>query len=586
MNTPKLEELNAATARTKYISSHYPEFYEHLMNDYPEDLTFGERLYWYYNHITTYPTCSCGQRTNFINCKQGYREFCSYACMNGSQQVQQRKRQACIEHYGVDNPMKSDGVKSKLRQTNIDRYGVDNASKSDIIKARIRETNILKYGVEAPMQSELIRLKSEHTCLEKYGVKHTGQIRDVIEKKKAIAQTDEFKNAVANGVRNTCLQRYGVPSPSQVQEFKDKAIDANRKKFIKDNPEIIGYTPTGMWKMRCCHPECKQCAEKWYETNQITRWNRAVNNTEQCTRLLPVAQSNHRNTSLELFIQNILSEAGIEYITNTRKIIPPKELDIYIPSHHLAIECNGIFWHSSKIKDPSYHMEKYKDCQQHGIQLLTIWEDWVMNKRDIVRSILLSKLGMYDRRIYARKCTVCEVNAKDTNSFLEQNHIQGKCSSQIRYGLYYNGELVSIMTFGKKRKAVMGNSRDSSDTYELIRFCNKQNHQVIGGASRLFRHFIKTFNPPVVYSFSSNDISRGDLYKTLGFVQAGNNGSYWYIDHLGKRFHRSSFTKDAIVRRGWKPNKDGWTESSVMMDRGFYKINDTGQIKWIWKNKL
>lgn len=582
MNTPRLEDLNAATSKALYISAHYPEFYEYLMNNFPKDLLFGERLYWYYNHISAYPLCSCGQRTKFINSKQGYREFCSYRCMNSSEDVQLRKKKTSIEHYGVDNPMKSKIIKDKNKQTCIEHYGVDNVSKSKIVKDRIKETNILKYGVEAPMQSEQVKLKSKQTCLERYGVEYTGQIPSVVDKKKEIAQTVEFKNNIANSIRNTCLERYGVENPSQHSEFREKAIKTIKENFLKNNPNVIGYTETGMWKMKCCHPECTLCKERWYETNQITRWNREVNNIEQCTRLLPVAQANNRNTSLELFIQNILDENNIAYETNVRNVIPPKELDIYIPSHNIAIECNGIFWHSDKVKENEYHREKYEACKQKGIQLLTIWEDWIVNKRDIVKSIILSKLGIYKERIYARKCEIREVSAKNTNHFLEQNHIQGKCSSQKRYGLYYRDELVSIMTFGKKRKAVMGNHNTKDVIHELIRFCNKQGYQIIGGASKLLKHFIDKVDPNIIESFSSNDISNGNLYKQLGFVEDNTNNSYWYISPEGKRYHRSSFTKDAIVRRGWKKNKEGWTEAEVMLSKGYSKIYDTGQTKWIW----
>ena len=167
-----------------------------------------------------------------------------------------------------------------------------------------------------------------------------------------------------------------------------------------------------------------------------------------------------------------------------------------------------------------------------------------------------------------------EVDPKECYSFLNAYHLQGASNSKVRYGLYYKDELVSVMTFGLKRKCMGGKGE-----WELHRYCNKKGVQVVGGASRLFNHFIKAHKPAFIESFSSNDISDGRLYDKLGFdMLKCEYGSYWYIDKDMNRYHRYNFRKDHLIREGFDASK---SESTIMKERGYYKIFDTGQTKWV-----
>lgn len=58
------------------------------------------------------------------------------------------------------------------------------------------------------------------------------------------------------------------------------------------------------------------------------------------------------------------------------------------------------------------------------------------------------------------------------------------------------------MTFGKLRKNV--NNKYKEHCFEMIRFVNKCNHNIIGGASKLLKHFIKTISPKEIISYSDN----------------------------------------------------------------------------------
>ena len=426
-------------------------------------------------------------------------------------------------------------------------------------KNKCIETCKNKYGGNAPASSRDILEKMNNTKIERYG--------DINYNNREKAHTT--MNELYGGIGNAS------------EEIKRKYILHYQLKNIEEKDFLMGYTDNGEWICKCPHPECNKCEAKQFITNYQIWRSRNIYKAEQCTNLLPIDNSRYKNTSLELFVQNILDEYNIEYITNDRNIIKPKELDIYIPSKHIAIECNGIYSHDSSHKTPNYHIDKSKICKEKGITLIHLWEDWIKIKPEIVKSIILNKLGLLDNAIYARKCIIKEVEPCECNTFLKNNHIQGESTSNLRYGLYYNDELVSLMTFSPPRMN-MG-AKQHKQQWELVRFCSKLNTRVIGGASKLFNHFIKIYNPDSIASFSMNDISNGNLYDKLGFINECENSSYWYIEpHTYKRYHRTSFSKQMIIKRGWKDNKEGWTEREVMEEQGYFRIYDAGQTKWVW----
>ena len=105
-------------------------------------------------------------------------------------------------------------------------------------------------------------------------------------------------------------------------------------------------------------------------------------------------------------------------------------------------------------------------------------------------------------KIYARNCDIVYFTKEDKNTvknFLDENHSQGNARFSVAYGLKYKGELVQILTFGKPRF-------DKTVSWELIRDCTKKNHEIIGGLSKLWDHFLKSNNVRscVVYTYPHN----------------------------------------------------------------------------------
>lgn len=285
------------------------------------------------------------------------------------------------------------------------------------------------------------------------------------------------------------------------------------------------------------------------------------------------------NYEIELgdYIASIIGEKNI--VRNDRTILNGVELDIYVPSKKIAFEFDGLYWHS-EIKKPNkkYHLQKTIECEKQGIQLIHIFEDEWIYKKDICKSRIKNILGS-STRLYARKCEIVELTNKEANNFFTENHIQGNVAAKIIYGLKYNDEIVSAMSFGNLRKNLGQKSTDGS--YELLRFSNKQNMTVVGGASKLFNHFVKQVNPCDIISYADRRWSMGNLYEQLNFkFSHESEPNYFYI--IGnERKNRFGFRKDLLVSKYGCDSSD--TEHNFCFNKGWYRIYDCGTKVYKWK---
>lgn len=285
-----------------------------------------------------------------------------------------------------------------------------------------------------------------------------------------------------------------------------------------------------------------------------------------------------KETELAEYIKSL----GLEIKISQRTVLgDSKELDILIPSKNLAIEFDGLYWHSEvKKTDKRYHLDKTIECEKKGIRLIHVFEDEWDFKKEIVKSRIKNILTLNDKRIYARNCEIRPVDSEICRQFLDNNHMQGGINASIKYGLYYENELVSVMTFCKLRKNL--GHKPKNGEYELLRFCNKLNTAVIGGASKLFKHFIDEYKPDTVISYSDRRWNTGNVYKKMGFKFSHySQPNYFYI--IGQnRYNRFGFRKDILVKNGFDPNK---SEHQIMFERGIYRIYDCGTAVYKWFNK-
>jgi len=267
---------------------------------------------------------------------------------------------------------------------------------------------------------------------------------------------------------------------------------------------------------------------------------------------------------------------------NTRKIIFPLELDVYLPLRSLAIEFNGIYWHSMNgdddIKGKTRHLKKTNLCEQKGIHLVHIFENEWIYQTDIVKSMLRHLLGSYDQKIYARKCQIKEIDPKTSKIFLNENNLQGAVNSSVNIGLYFNGELVSLMSFSKSRL-------NKKYDWELVRFCNKLNYHVPGAASKLLTYFERTYEPKSIISYADRrwTMNNGNtIYDKLGFrLDHIGRPVYWYISKERVEFEsRLKYQKHKLsqILEHFDPSK---TEVQNMLDNGYEQVFDCGNLVYV-----
>ena len=251
---------------------------------------------------------------------------------------------------------------------------------------------------------------------------------------------------------------------------------------------------------------------------------------------------------------------GIEYKLNCRKIISPFELDIYIPEHNLAIEFNGWYWHSDIYKDKYYHQNKTKICNEKDITLIHIHEYNYINSKEIYKSIIKSKLGL-NERIYARKCILKEVSKSAEKDFLNKYHLQGFVGSSKCYGLYYKDELLTLCSFGKSRF-------NKKYEYELLRNCTKAGITVVGGLSKIIKHYKKEISNKEIICYSDASISynKNSELTSPNYVWTKNN-------IILKRYNTMKHKLKKLLGDNFDNNL---SESENMIKNSFYRVYDSG----------
>lgn len=278
------------------------------------------------------------------------------------------------------------------------------------------------------------------------------------------------------------------------------------------------------------------------------------------------------------FIISLVGEKNV--ILNSKKILDSKkELDIFLPNYNIAFEFDGLYWHNELNKEKNYHLDKTNDCIKNNIRLIHIFEDEWDEKQNIIKSMIKNILHFTENKIYARKCNIKIVDSKTSKQFLNENHLQGNCYGSINLGLYYNNDLVSLMVFGSSRHFV-GNGKTK---YELIRFCNKINTNVIGGASKLFNYFIKNYNPNEIISYADKRWSNGMLYNILNFELYNESKPNYYYVIGNKRIYRYNLRKNILIKKFNCPREK--TEKQFCFEQKWYRIYDCGCLCYKWSKK-
>ena len=286
--------------------------------------------------------------------------------------------------------------------------------------------------------------------------------------------------------------------------------------------------------------------------------------------------SRAKGTSIpEKEIQNFVS--GIykdEIIFNDRKLLNGKELDIYIPGKKVAIEYNGDIWHSEAYKENAkkVHFEKTLLCEKLGIRLIHIFSDEWELKQEIVKSLIASSLGVYQKKYFARKLEFKEIDMYTAKQFFNENHIQGFTGANKYYGLFDKDTLVQAASFGIGRF-----SKDSGQT-ELIRMASLLNTQVVGGFSKL----MKNSSYLECCSYVDRRLFNSAGYLASGWKKIGESEPRYFYTNGKTRENRQTYMKRSCLKR-WPECTTDMTEHEMCLMHGLYRIYDCGTIKMKWE---
>jgi hypothetical protein len=474
------------------------------------------------------------------------KKYCCKSC-KGS-----KIKESNLLKYGVTSVAKLESSKEKSKITNKRKRGVEFHTQSEEVKRKIKKSNLNKLRVENPMQSDVIKKKQKNTVFRNYGVENISKLEKIKNKK-----------------RKTMISNFGVDSPLRSDKIKEKVKITNLKKFgnefftknenyrkenyiIANDNFYLNYIADGLSKFKC-----DSDLNHNFEISKDVYSKRKLYNIGLCTVCNPIL-SNRSVKEKELFnfISNLYNG---EIVNNYRD--GKMEIDIYLPKFNMGFEFNGLYWHSNIYKDSKFHLKKLSYFKEKEIRLINIWEDDWTFKRNIIESQIKNLFNL-NKRIFARDCYIKEISTKVCKEFLNKNHIQGSVNSLVKIGLYKNDEMVCVMTFDHFE----GRKKMKNNEWNLSRFCNSLNTNVIGGASKLLSYFVKNYDVKRVVSYADKDWSLGYLYNKLGFsLISESKPDYKYIIE-GKRVNKSRFRK----------SRTNLSESKILIP----KIWDCGKIKF------
>jgi len=490
-------------------------------------------------------------------------------------------RETFRKKYGVDHPSQLPSVKEKiktkrasgsynnmvinLKKTLLKKYGDENYVNFNEAK----KTKLKKYGDENYNN----RKKLIKTNNEKYGMNVSPNTLNSTTLRSQNGElgfkSDAYKLYLSSNNISNISQSEDIKTKKRQKKLKQTVFNlffGNRLKSIV-TPLFAENEYTGTEYYTLYKFKCNVCGNIFDDTLYS-------GNIPRCLICYPHVPF---KSKIEAEIIDFIKSSGIIPKEHDRTILSGSEIDILIPEKNIGIECDGLIWHSEVFgkKDRTYHLNKTEMSIKKGINLIHIWDwEWI-NKKDIVKSMILNKLGK-SLSIYARKCEIKEMPSIIKSEFIKDNHIQGNDISSVQIGLYYNKEIVSIMTFSKSRF-------DKKYEYEMSRYCNKIGYNIVGGANKLFSYFLKKYNPTSIVSYCDRRYFSGKVYSNIGMTLVSTSPpSYHYFNKNNCiPLNRLQFQKHKLKNILLKYDSV-LTEWENMQLNGYDRIWDCGHLKYEW----
>ena len=479
-----------------------------------------------------------------------HKVFCSIECKNseiGRRIIGLKFKMAAIRLYGVDNVSQCSQIKDKKKQSSLKRYGTVTPLQSEEVKEKIKETNLKKYGVENVSQNESIKKKKVKTTKEHYGVENIfchKSVKDAIKQKYGVENVSQNESIKKKKVKTT-KEHYGVENPFQSKEVKEKIKETNLKKYgeshstkskvirrkiiesFRNNNFENFVTMINQKGLRClfnkteylnviCGTKLKfKCEHCGNEFNYI------VDKYGLCVHKINCTDGSHKSTShYEHEIYEWLKSIGIENIErnkrdwNREKVF---EADIFLPDYNLAIEFNGIYWHSNLYRDKDYHLNKWKFFKEQNIDCIQIFEnEWIL-KKDIVKNIILNKLNLL-QPLNETDYHLDSVGDEEFNSFLQQNSFADYIDlDDNKLGIYIaDKELIQFLSYSILDDKIM-----------IKNFCTKLGISFTEGLIAFTNYLKHTYNKDIYIEIDCRYFDRND-FKDFKFVEHTEPKCYYF----------------------------------------------------------
>jgi hypothetical protein len=298
---------------------------------------------------------------------------------------------------------------------------------------------------------------------------------------------------------------------------------------------------------------CKTCGDIQQKTLQ------AFERGSLCETCHPVTAS-----QWQIEVESWIKDLGIQTRRGDRTVIAPKEIDIFVPEKNLGIECHGLYFHSEAKTgcDPKAHSIKANLADAAGVRLLQIFQDEWQDRQEIVKGMILSRLGLFKYHAGARQCKIVEVDAHTQRQFFERSHLSGYAVAKIAWGLEHKGEIVACMSLRAPRQ------KKWNEWLEISRFAIAPGWNIPGGLSRIssvaYKYAVESEKQGLM-TYVDRRVGKGEGYLKSGFVEVGSTGpDYWYSD-LRSRFDRFKFRA-----------RDGKSERQIASESRVFRIWGAG----------
>ena len=310
-----------------------------------------------------------------------------------------------------------------------------------------------------------------------------------------------------------------------------------------------------------------ECGHEW-EAVVYQRCRADINNSSSCPECAKKISRSRGEVELADYVSTLASEVKF----SDRTLLDGQEVDIYLPDHKIAIEYNGLYWHSDKHQDKYYHAKKHQLALDKDVQLIQIWEDdWAANK-ELVKNLVAYKISSQQGvKLHARALKIDLVAYQQSADFLDENHIQGSARGTKYLALTDSGDIKAILVITLKDK--------SEQIWSIERYATSAS--VRGGFTKLLKYAETHFSIKMWVTFSDNCISDGGLYRNNGFTADKTlPPDYMYLIG-GKRTHKFNLRVKNFKENPKLLFQKDMSETQLALLNDIPRIWDAGKVRWV-----